>query len=108
MEPSGNTMVHYCLQRLHSPPTNRAAAQRGPGPPHSWWGFQITHNDVPQPVALLWTSDHPVKETSDNTQHSQQTSMPPAGFEPTISAGERPQTYALDRAATGTGHLFIK
>jgi hypothetical protein len=25
-------------------------------------------------------------------------------FEPTISAGERPQTYALDRAATGTGH----
>ena len=27
--------------------------------------------------------------------------MPPVGFEPTISAGERPQTYALDRAATG-------
>ena len=29
--------------------------------------------------------------------------MPPVGFEPTISAGERPQTYALDRAAPGTG-----
>jgi len=28
-----------------------------------------------------------------------------AGFEPTISAGERPQTYALDRAATGTGKV---
>ena len=27
--------------------------------------------------------------------------MPPVRFEPTISAGERPQTYALDRAATG-------
>ena len=26
----------------------------------------------------------------------------PVGFEPTISAGERPQTYALDRAANGT------
>ena len=25
------------------------------------------------------------------------------GFEPTISAGERPQTYTLDRAATETG-----
>ena len=37
------------------------------------------------------------------TTHNTQTSMPPAGFEPTISAGERPQTYALDRAATGTG-----
>jgi len=39
----------------------------------------------------------------DNTQQSQQTDMPPVGFEPTISAGERPQTYALDRAVTGTG-----
>ena len=29
--------------------------------------------------------------------------MPPAGFEPTILAGERPKTYALDGAATGTG-----
>jgi len=34
--------------------------------------------------------------------HNKQTSMPPVGFEPTISAGERPQTHALDRAATGT------
>jgi len=31
--------------------------------------------------------------------------MPPVGFKPTISAGERPQTYALDRAAAGTGNL---
>jgi hypothetical protein len=29
--------------------------------------------------------------------------MPPVGFETTISAGERPKTYALDGAATGTG-----
>ena len=29
--------------------------------------------------------------------------MPPVGFEPTISAGEWPQTYALDWAATGIG-----
>ena len=29
--------------------------------------------------------------------------MPPVGLEPTISAGERSQTYALDRVATGTG-----
>ena len=32
--------------------------------------------------------------------------MPRVGFEPTISAGERPKTYALDRAATGTGRLI--
>ena len=35
--------------------------------------------------------------------HNRQTSMPPVGFEPTISAGERPKTYALDRAATISG-----
>ena len=35
--------------------------------------------------------------------HNRQTSMPPVGFKPMISAGERPHTYALDRAATGTG-----
>jgi hypothetical protein len=32
--------------------------------------------------------------------------MPPVGFEPTISEGERPKTYALDRAATGTALLI--
>jgi hypothetical protein len=43
-------------------------------------------------------------ETSDNTQHSLQTNIHAlVEFEPTISAGERPQTYALDSAATGTG-----
>jgi hypothetical protein len=40
--------------------------------------------------------------TIHNT-HMGQTSMPPVRFEPTTPAGERPQTYALDRAATGTG-----
>jgi hypothetical protein len=30
------------------------------------------------------------------------TSMPPVKFEPTIPASARPQTYALDRAATGS------
>jgi len=29
--------------------------------------------------------------------------MPPVEFEPTISVGERPQTYALESAAIGTG-----
>jgi len=33
--------------------------------------------------------------------------MTPAGFKPTIPASERPQTYALDRVATGFGcYLF--
>jgi hypothetical protein len=32
--------------------------------------------------------------------------MPPAGFEPTTAASERPQTHVLDRAATGIGEKF--
>ena len=41
--------------------------------------------------------------TTHNT-HNRQISMPPVRFEPTISAGERPQIDALDREATGIGN----
>ena len=67
----------------------------------------MTRKDAPLSVRLLWTSYQLVAETSDKTQHSQQTTMPPVGFEPTISASERPQTYALDRPATETGSTYI-
>ena len=43
--------------------------------------------------------------TNHNT-HNRQT-CPPVGFEPTISAGERPQNFALDGAAIGTGCNII-
>ena len=33
--------------------------------------------------------------------------MPAVGFETTITASERPQTYALDHSATGIGLTFI-
>ena len=65
--------------------------------------------------ALRTQSNHTRKDSSewvispshrplpDNTQHSQLTSMPAAGFEPAIPAKEQSQTDALDRAATGIG-----
>jgi len=31
-----------------------------------------SHSDTPQSVGLLWTSDQPDAQTSDNTQHSQE------------------------------------
>jgi len=43
--------------------------------------------------------------TTHNT-HNRQKSMPPVGFKPLISAGERPQNYALNRVATGTGTII--
>ena len=33
--------------------------------------------------------------------------MSPGGFEPTIPASERPQTYALDRAANRDRQLYV-
>jgi len=44
----------------------------------------------------------------DNTQRSQATDIhAPAGFEPTISPGERRHTHTSDRTATGTGLLSL-
>jgi len=61
------------------------------------------HADTPEAVVLLWTSDQPDTKNSDNTQQSQtKTSILPAGIEPAIPASKRPQTHALDGAATGT------
>ena len=39
-----------------------------------------------------------------HNSHNRQTSMAPVGFESTISAGEGPRTYGLDRTANGTGN----
>ena len=33
--------------------------------------------------------------------------MPPAGFEPAISASDQQQAYALDRSATGVGSVEL-
>ena len=66
-----------------------------------------SHLDTPQSVRLFWTSYQPDTDLYHTTHdtHKRQTSMPPAGFEPTIVVSERPQAHALDRAATGIGTL---
>jgi len=48
-----------------------ATALIGPGPPR-FRGFLITHNDAPQSVGLLWTSDQLVAEISTR-QHTKLT-----------------------------------
>ena len=45
-----------------------------------------------------WSARHRDLYLTTHNTHNRQTSKLPVGFEPTISAGERPQTYALDRA----------
>jgi len=41
------------------------------------------------------------------THNSQETSMPPEGFEPAVPASERAHSHALHCAATGIGHLRL-
>ena len=52
------------------------------------------------PLVESSTGRRDLYQTTRNT-HNRQTAMPPAGFEPAIPASERPQTKALDSAATG-------
>ena len=93
----GTFSVYICLfmkliTRLHLVPRS---TMRGVIPP--------LHDAQLSTVGLLWT-DKLVAEPSNgkHNTHNRQTSMPPVGFAPTISAGERPQTDALDCAATAT------
>ena len=53
---------------------------------------------------VISSSQRPLPDNTNNT-HNRQASTLPVGFEPTISAGERPKTYALDHAANGTGPI---
>jgi hypothetical protein len=52
----------WCISVIHFI-FSGSAAQRGLWPPRSR-GLVITHNDAPQSVGLLWTSDQLVAETS--------------------------------------------
>ena len=50
-----------------------------------------------------WSAHRRDLYLTTHSTHNRQTDMPPMGFEQTIPASERPQTHALDGAATGTG-----
>lgn len=77
---------------------NGVTAPSGQRPPF-FLEASRSHSETPDSVRLLRTSDH-------NTQHLEQTSMPPGRFEPAIPASKRPQTHALDHAATAISKLW--
>jgi hypothetical protein len=68
-----------------------------------------SHSDTPNSVWLLWTSDRPVTETSNNTQHSQETDIHASGgirtHNPSKQADADPR---FDRVATGISKTGIK
>ena len=53
------------------------------------------------PGRVISSSQRPLPWQHTTLTTDRQTSMPPVGFEPKIPAGERLQTYALDRARHG-------
>ena len=71
-------------------------------------GFFITHNDAPQSVGLLWTSDQLVAETSDNTQHSQQTNIHAPGGIRTHDLSRRAAVYLRLRLRGHCCYVCIK
>ena len=85
------------------------ATQRGSWPPHSWGildhtQWRITVGGTPLDE---WSAHRRDLYLTTHNTHNRQTSMTLEGFELTIPAGERPQTYALDRKATGNGSYMI-
>ena len=68
-------------------------------PPHSR-GSEITHQDAPQSVGLLWTSDQPVAETSA-WQHSERTTIHAPGGIRTRRPSKR---SAVDTRLRPLGH----
>jgi len=84
-----------------------ATAPGGPECPH-YRGFEITLRHTTVGRARMDGSSARRRDlylTANNNHNRRDTSMFPVGFEPTIPASERPQTHALDRAATGIGLL---
>jgi hypothetical protein len=73
----------------------------GPGPPQ-YRGFTITLrlSTLGRTPLDEWSARRRDLYATKHNTHNRQKSMPQVGFEPTISAGERPQTHALDRATT--------
>ena len=108
--------IRKCQHLFHD-----STAPCGAGPPH-YRGFTITlrhatlrhapHSDTHHTQTRTTLGRTPLNEwlarrrdlylTTHNI-HKRQTSMSPGGFEPAIPASERPQTYTIERAATGTG-----
>jgi hypothetical protein len=76
----------------------------GPGPPRCL-EFMITlrHTTLGRTYLDKWSARRRDLYLTTHNIHKRQTFMPPAGFEPTILASERPHTQVLDRAATGIG-----
>jgi len=79
-------------------------APNGPEPAH-YQCLMITlrHTTLDMIPLDEWSARCRDLYLTTNNNHKRKTSMSLAGFEPAIPSSERPQTHALDRAATKIG-----
>jgi hypothetical protein len=66
----------------------------------------LRHTTLDKTPLDEWLARHRDLYLTTHNNHRRHTSIPPAGFKPTIPENERPHTHALDRAATGIGFSF--
>jgi hypothetical protein len=76
---------------------------RQPPVDHSLLNHEVSMSHTRMHHSRKDSSGRVIRPLPDNTQHLQQTSMPPVAFEPTVSAGKQLQTFAPDRAVPGIG-----
>ena len=76
-------------------PSPSSTAPSGPGLPHCQ-GFRITlrHTTLDRTPLDEWSAQGRVLYVATSNAHRRRTSTRPTGFEPAISACERPQTHA--------------
>jgi hypothetical protein len=93
---SNSSQMHSRLSRIFS---NGATAPSGAGPPHNR-GFTITlrHTTLGRTPLDEWSAWRRGLYLTTYNTYNRRTSMPPAGFEPTIPASERPHNHAYGKA----------
>ena len=74
---------------------------------HTHTHIECDHTTLGKTPVDKWSTERRDLYLTTHSTHNRQTSMPPAWFEPTIQAIERPQNHALDYAATGTGEDYV-
>jgi hypothetical protein len=65
------------------------------------WSHPFRHTTLGRIPPDKWSARSTDLYLTTHSTCKRQTSLPPAGFGPTIPTSERPQTHAYDRAATG-------
>ena len=85
-----------------------ATAPSGPGPHYRGFTITLRHTSLGRTPLDEWSPWRRDLYLTTHNTHKRQTPMLPAWFESTIPATDRPQTHALDRAATRIGRRMCK